>query len=101
MPAELRRSAGLAAAHGGLAAAAACLEQAGALTPDPVEHVRRSLAAARAEVHAGGFDDALALVGTAEAGPIDEFGRTRADLLRAQVLFAAQRGNEGLPLLLA
>jgi DNA-binding CsgD family transcriptional regulator len=99
--AELERSAGRALAHGGLAAAATFLQQAAALTPDPVRHVRRSLDAAQAKVHAGEFDDAQALVTTADVGPIDDFGKARADLLRAQIAFAANRGNEALPLLLA
>jgi len=98
--AELERSAERVTAHGGLAAAAAFLQQAAALTPDPLLHVRRSLHAAQAKARAGGFDDALALVATAEVGPIDDFGRARADLLRAQISFAANRGNETLPLLL-
>jgi DNA-binding CsgD family transcriptional regulator len=97
---ELERSAARAVAHGGLAAAAALLERAASLTPDPVLHVRRCLDAAQAKVHAGQFDDALALAAMAEAGPTDEFSEARIDLLRAQVSFAANRGNDGLPLLL-
>jgi DNA-binding CsgD family transcriptional regulator len=99
--AELERSAGRALAHGGLAAAAAFLEQAAALTPDPARRGQRSLDAAQAKVHAGAFGDAAALLGPAQADPLDEFGRARTDLLRAQMSFAANRGNEALPLLLA
>jgi DNA-binding CsgD family transcriptional regulator len=99
--AELERSAGRALAHGGLAAAAAFLEQATALTPDPARRVRRSLDAAQAQVHAGAFGDASALVATAEDGPLGEAERARIDLLRAEMSFAANRGNEALPLLLA
>jgi len=36
----------------------------------------------------------------AEAGPLDESQRARADLLRAQLTFAANRGNDAPPLLL-
>jgi DNA-binding CsgD family transcriptional regulator len=99
--AELERSAGRAASHGGLAAAAAFREQAAILTPDPGRRVRRSLAGAQAKVHAGAFADASVLLAVAEAGPIDEAGRARIDVLRAQISFAANRGNEALPLLLA
>ncbi|MET0765248.1 MAG: AAA family ATPase, partial [Blastococcus sp.] len=99
--AELERSAGRALAHGGLAAAAAFLEQAAALTPDPARRVRRSLDAAQAQVHAGAFGDASTLVARADDGPLGEVERARIDLLRAEMSFAANRGNDALPLLLA
>ena len=99
--AELEHSAGRALSHGGLAAAAAFLEEAAALTPDPARRVGRSLDAAQAKAHAGSFDDALALVARAEKGPLGEAERARIDLLRAEISFAANRGNEALPLLLA
>src|SRR4051812_1523724 len=98
---ELERSADRALSHGGLAAAAAYLEQAAALTPDPGRRVRRSLDAARASVHAGAFGDAATLLATAEEGPLDEAERALIDLLRAEVSFAADHGNGALPLLLA
>ncbi|WP_456975468.1 helix-turn-helix transcriptional regulator [Geodermatophilus sp. SYSU D00815] len=99
--AELERSAGRALAHGGWAAAAAFLEQATALTPEPARRVRRSLDAAQAKLHAGQLDDAAVLLTTAEAGPLGVAERARADLLRAQLAFLADRGSEALPLLLA
>jgi DNA-binding CsgD family transcriptional regulator len=98
--AELERSAGRAFSHGGLAAAAAFLEQAAALTPDPARRAGRSLDAAQAKVHAGALDDASALLATADGGPLGDAGRARVDLLRAEISFAANRGNESLPLLL-
>ncbi len=77
--AELERAAGRAQARGGLAAAAAFLERAAALTPDPA---RRAAARAggRAErsLQAGALDAALALLATAETGR-----RRRAPALRA------------------
>jgi DNA-binding CsgD family transcriptional regulator len=98
--AELERSAGRAQARGGVAAAAAFLEQAAGLTPDPARRARRALAAAPAKHPAGGFDAALGLVAAAEAGPLDELHRARADTLRGQIAFAARRGRDAPPLLL-
>jgi DNA-binding CsgD family transcriptional regulator len=98
--AELERAAGRAQRLGGLAAAAAFLEQATRLTPDPALHVQRALVAAQAKHLAGAPDAALGLLATAQAGPLDALGRARADLLRAQMAFAASRGSDAPPLLL-
>ncbi len=86
---ELERSAGRAQARGGLAAAAAFLQRAVALTQDPARRADRALAAAQASLQAGAFDTALGLAATAEAGALDEFQRARVDLLRAHVAFGA------------
>ena len=69
--AELEHSAGRAQARGGLAAAAAFLERAALLTPDPVRRAQRLLAAARAKRDAGALDAALGLLVAVEAGPLD------------------------------
>ena len=66
--AELERSAGRAQARGGVAAAAAFLQRAVALTLDPARRAERALAAAQASLQAGAFDAALGLLATAEAG---------------------------------
>ena len=60
---ELERSAARAQARGGLAAAAAFLERAVALTPEPSRRAQRALAAAQAKSQAGALDDALGLLG--------------------------------------
>jgi DNA-binding CsgD family transcriptional regulator len=98
---ELERSAGRAQARGGLAAAAAFLERATALTPDPAHRGARALAAAQAKIDAGAFETALRLIATAEMAPLQEFQRARMDLLRAQIAFAVNRGSDAPPLLLA
>jgi len=97
---ELERSASRAQARGGLAAAAAFLERAAALTLDPARRAGRALAAAQAKYQAGAFDATLALLATAETGPPDELRRARADLLRGQVAFSSSRGSDAPPLLL-
>ena len=56
---ELERSAARAQARGGFAAAAAFLERAATLTPDPVRRAQRALVAAQTKVRAGALDDAL------------------------------------------
>jgi len=97
---ELERSAGRAQARGGIAAAAAFLQRAVALTVDPARRAERTLAAAQASLQAGAFDAALGLVATAEAGPLDEFQRARVDMLRAHIAFASGLGSDAPPLLL-
>jgi len=99
--AELERAAGRAQDRGGLAAAAAFLERAASLTADPAQRAGRALAAAEAAVRAGAFGTTLGLLGMAEAGPLDELQRARADLVRAQLAFVSNRGSDAPPLLLA
>jgi DNA-binding CsgD family transcriptional regulator len=96
---ELELSAGRAKARGGQAAAAAFLQRAVALTGDPARRADRALAAAQASLGAGAFDFARRLLATAEAGPLDELGRARIDLLQAEIVFAQRRGGDA-PLLL-
>ena len=98
---ELERSAARAQARGGLAAAAAFLERSSVLTPDAALRAGRALAAAQAKQQAGALDEALTLVASAEAGPLEEFQRAQVDVLRARVSFAEDRGSEAPLLLLA
>jgi DNA-binding CsgD family transcriptional regulator len=98
--AELERAAGRAQARGGLAAAAAFLERAATLTSKPSRRAERALAAAQTKYEAGALEDALALLGTAEAAAMDDAQRARLHLLRAQIAFAAQRGGDAPRLLL-
>jgi DNA-binding CsgD family transcriptional regulator len=97
---ELERSAGRAQARGGLAAAAAFLQRAVALTRDSARRVDRALAAAEASLQAGVFDAARRLLATAEVGPVDELQRARLDLLRAEAAYSESRGSDAPALLL-
>jgi DNA-binding CsgD family transcriptional regulator len=97
---ELERSAGRAQARGGLAAAAAFLERAAVLTPEPSRRAARALAAAQAKHQAGAFDTALRFVNVAESGPLNELQRARVDLLRGQIASSLGRGSDAPPLLL-
>jgi hypothetical protein len=96
---ELERSAGRAQARGGLAAAAAFLDRAVDLTLDPPRRAQRALAAAQAKHLTGASDAALRLLATAEAGPLDELGQARAELLRAQLAYAQNRRSDAPGLL--
>jgi DNA-binding CsgD family transcriptional regulator len=97
---ELERSADRAQARGGVAAAAAFLERASALTREPSRRAGRALGAAQAKHQAGAFDGALRLVAIAESGPLNELQRAQVDLLRGQIAFALNRGSDAPPLLL-
>ena len=99
--AELERAATRAQARGGLAAAAAFLERASDLTPEPLRRAQRALRAAQTEYEAGALDDAVTLIATAETGTLDDLERARVHLLRAQIAFAARRGSDAPPLLLS
>ena len=98
---ELERSAGRAQARGGVAAAAAFLQRATALTVDPERRIGRALAAAQASLQAGAFDVTLRLLSVAEAGGVDPSQRAQIDLLRAHVAFASGLGGDAPPLLLS
>jgi DNA-binding CsgD family transcriptional regulator len=98
--AELARSAGRAQARGGLAAAAAYLQGAATLTPDPFGRARRLLDAARAKRDAGALDAALDLLAAADAGPPDELRTAEAQHLRGQITLEQRRGHEAARLLI-
>jgi DNA-binding CsgD family transcriptional regulator len=97
--AELERSAARAQARGGLAAAAAFLERATALTPDESHRSRRALAAAQAKLQAGALDEAESLVATAESGLLSEREQAKAALLRGQISFLSTRASKATVLL--
>ena len=97
---ELEQSAGRAQARGGVAAAAAFLQRAVALTGDPERRADRALAAAEASLAAGAFDVARGLLATAEAGQLEPLQHARLDLLRAEAAYSESRGSEAPGLLL-
>ena len=98
--ADLERSAEAARARGGVAAAAALLARAAELTADPAVRGRRALAAARAEFEAGARDATDELLALAERSPLGDLDRAALVRLRAQIVFARNRGREAAPLLL-
>ncbi|NIK61324.1 AAA family ATPase [Kribbella shirazensis] len=98
---QLEQSAERARARGGVAAAAAFLERAAELTPDPRRRGRRILAAARARFAAGAFAAATALLALAEGCPMDDLDRALIARLRAQITFVVNRGVDAPGPLLA
>jgi DNA-binding CsgD family transcriptional regulator len=99
--AELEYSAGSAQARGGLAAAAAFLQRAAMLTPDPRRWAQRLLAAVRAKSDAGELDAALGLLVAAEAGPLDALQAAEVERLRGQIALCQRRGSGAARLLLS
>lgn len=97
---ELVATAGRARSRGGLAAAAAFMEQAAMLTPEPTRRATRALEAAHAKHDAGAPESAMALLAVAEAGPLDALQRARLELLRAQIGFHTTRGSDAPGMLL-
>ncbi len=98
---ELISSAGRALQRGGVAAAAAFLARAVALTPDPEERSSRAVEAAKAKYAAGDFEAVQALLVAAEAGSTDTAREAEVQRIRAQMAFALKRGRDAPPLLLS
>ncbi|HLN69740.1 MAG TPA: AAA family ATPase [Streptosporangiaceae bacterium] len=97
---ELERSAGRAQSRGGLAAAAAFMERAALLTPDPVRRTQRLLTAARAKCDSGALDAALGLLVAVEADPLDARQAAEVERLRGQIALDQRRGGDAGRLLL-
>jgi hypothetical protein len=97
---ELERSASRAQARAGSEAAAAFLERAAELTPDPRLRGERALAAAQAKFDAGAPAAAEGLLAMAAICPLEELDRALIDRLQAHIAFARTRGGD-TPLLLS
>ena len=96
---ELEQSAERAHGRGGLAAAAAFLERSAALTPDPTRRAHRALAAATSKHLAGASQEALRLLASADAGPLEPLDRARGKLLHGEIEIDQSRAVAALPLL--
>lgn len=99
--AALEACAARAQARGGLAAAAAFLEQATELTGDALLRTRRALAAAWLKHEAGAPAEALSLLSVAEAGPLAPLDRAQVHLTRAQIAFLSEHSGDAPDMLLA
>ena len=97
---ELESSADRARARGGVAAAAAFLERATELTPDPARRGGRALAAAQAKFESAAPEAAEELLAIAEMCPLNDLQRARLARLRAEIVYARRRGSDAPPLLL-
>ncbi|WP_020496424.1 helix-turn-helix transcriptional regulator [Sciscionella marina] len=86
--AELESSASRAQARGGVAAAAAFLERAAALSLDRHEKIERTLAAARATLDTGRAHAAADLLASIDTEILDNPEHARVELLRGQIAFA-------------
>src|SRR5579864_4211124 len=91
--AELERCAARAQARGGSAAVAAFLERAAALSPESMHRAQRLFTAAAAKREAGDLEAALGLLDNVQPEALNELGRVRVDLLRAQI--AAEQWRAG------
>ncbi|MFC3452153.1 AAA family ATPase [Amycolatopsis speibonae] len=91
--AELELSASRAQARGGVAAAAAFLERAAALSLDPGKQVERTLAAARTTLEAGGTDAAADLLASIDTEKLAVPQHASVDLLRGRIAFV--QGADG------
>jgi DNA-binding CsgD family transcriptional regulator/tetratricopeptide (TPR) repeat protein len=99
--AELERAAGSAKAKGGLMAAAAVLDRAAALTPDPQCRSRRMFAAGRATFAAGASDQALELLARAEPQRFETRERAQLEQLLVEVVVSQHGGRDAPELLLS
>lgn len=91
--AELETSAGRAQSRGGVAAAAAFLERATALTSDPALRGARAIAAAHAKREAAAPETAHDLLAIAELTPLTALQQAQVARMRAQMEFARSRGG--------
>jgi DNA-binding CsgD family transcriptional regulator len=99
LAAELQSSAERAQARGGVAAAAAFLERAAALTPESGRRARRALAAAQAKYLAGSPQVALTLLESDASAPTSALEVALTQRLRGRIALHVSRSGEGAPVL--
>ena len=97
---DLEHSGELAKARGCLATAGAYLKEAVALSADPHKRAQRAVSAAEGSIRAGALDDAVELLAVADGGPLDDLHKAHADLVRAQLSYVTNRGNDAPGLLM-
>ncbi|OXM50472.1 AAA family ATPase [Amycolatopsis alba] len=100
LAAELARSASRAQSRGGVAAAAAFLERAAALSLDAGLRTEHTLGAVLAKLETGAVDAAAGLLTTVETGPLDELTLAKVDLLRGRIAFARHTDADGTDFML-
>ena len=98
--AELVDSAGRARLRGGLAASAAFLERAAALSPEPVRRAERLLDAAQSWLDAGAPEEAGGLLGALDEESLPTAERARTALLRGRHALSLRRALDATPPLL-
>lgn len=98
---QMEQAASRSMERGGVAAAAAFLDRASRLTPDPAQRGKRALAAAQAKSQAGAYDEALELLDIASLSPLSAYDEARTDLVRGRLQFFSRSAAKGLPLLLS
>ena len=86
--------------RGGLAAAAAFLERAALLTPEPGPPGAAAAGRGPGQREAGELDAALGLLVAAEAGPLDALQAAQVERLRGQIASDQRRGSDAARLLL-
>nr|WP_042197394.1 LuxR family transcriptional regulator [Kibdelosporangium sp. MJ126-NF4]CEL22931.1 FIG00660473: hypothetical protein [Kibdelosporangium sp. MJ126-NF4]CTQ90070.1 FIG00660473: hypothetical protein [Kibdelosporangium sp. MJ126-NF4] len=92
---ELENSASRARARGGVAAAAAFLERAAALSADSGKRLERTFAAVEAKLDSGAAAAAAELLSTVELTTLDDRSGAKADLLRGKVAFVRKGDSDG------
>jgi hypothetical protein len=85
--------------RGGLIAAAALLERAARLTPDPARRAERELTAAWRKRGGCALYAALGLLASIEAGPADELRVAKVKHLRGQIALDQRRATDAVQLL--
>ncbi|GHH40486.1 ATP-binding protein [Lentzea cavernae] len=93
--ADLEHCAARARSRGGVAASAAFLERAVALSLDGRLRAERTLAAVEACIEAGAVERAADLLATVETAALDDPRRARADLARGRIAFSRPGDGSG------